>query len=112
MGEVLLVHEASDRRRLPLVQGIHSDSVLHYDSSRRVKTAGRHRMLGIRHPLIMPAEMRESGQSCIKRVERELQAANADEVETLLTMLKLRDDWEGLEMAWRTPRHGSGGDHC
>jgi len=41
--------------------------------------------------------MREFG---IKRGERELQAANADEIDTLLTMLKLRDDWQGREMAW------------
>ena len=27
-------------------------------------------------------------------------AANADEIDTLLTMLKLRDDWQGREMAW------------
>lgn len=41
------------------------------------------------------AEMRGFGQSGIKRGERELLAAKADEIETLLTMLKLRDDWEG-----------------
>jgi hypothetical protein len=30
-----------------------------------------------------------------------LLAANRDEIETLLTMLKLRDDWQdGREMAW------------
>ena len=46
------------------------------------------------------AEMREFGQSGIKHHERELLAANAQEIETLLTMLKLRDDWEGREMAW------------
>jgi hypothetical protein len=28
-----------------------------------------------------------------------LLAANADEIDTLLTMLKLRDDWQGREMA-------------
>jgi hypothetical protein len=46
------------------------------------------------------ADMREFGEEGIKRGERELQAANADEIETLLTMLKLRDDWPGREMAW------------
>jgi hypothetical protein len=92
-------------------QGIHTDSALHYDSSRRMKTAG-HRMarrepslsrklayvVGMRHTLMLPgidAEMREFGQDGIKRAERELLSANADETETLLTMLKLRDDWQG-----------------
>jgi len=46
------------------------------------------------------AEMREFGEEGIRRGERELQAAPADEIETLLTMLKLRDDWQGREMAW------------
>jgi hypothetical protein len=39
------------------------------------------------------AEMREFGQSGIKCHQRELLAANRDEIETLLTMLKLCDDW-------------------
>jgi hypothetical protein len=46
------------------------------------------------------ADMREFGEEGIKRGERELQAANADEIDTLLTMLKLRDNWQGREMAW------------
>jgi hypothetical protein len=98
-------------------QGIHTDPALHYDSSRNMKTAGRHRMarretslscklacvVGMRHTLMLPgidADMREFGEEGIKRGERELQAATADETETLLTMLKLRDDWQGREMAW------------
>jgi hypothetical protein len=44
--------------------------------------------------------MREFGEEGIKRGERELQAAPADEIDTLLTMLKLRDDSQGREMAW------------
>ena len=39
------------------------------------------------------AEMREFVQSGIKCHQRELLAANRDEIETLLTMLKLCDDW-------------------
>jgi hypothetical protein len=98
-------------------QGIHTDSALHYDSSRRMKTAGRHRMarrepslscklacvIGMRHTLMLPgidADMREFGEEGIRKHERALQAANADEIDTLLTMLKLRDDWQGREMAW------------
>jgi hypothetical protein len=47
------------------------------------------------------AEMREFGQSGIKCHQRDLLAANRDEIETLLTMLKLCDDWlGGREMAW------------
>jgi hypothetical protein len=60
-------------------------------------------IVGIRHALMLPgidAEMREFGQSGIKHHERELLAANAQQIETLLTMLKLRDDWQGREMAW------------
>ena len=56
----------------------------------------------MRHTLMLPgidAEMREFGEEGIRRGERELQAALADEIETLLTMLKLRDDPEGREMA-------------
>src|ERR1700730_18112315 len=96
---------------------IHTDSALHYDSSRRMKTAGRHHMarretslscklacvMVMRQPLMLPgidADMREFGEDGIKRGERELPAAPADETETLLTMLKLRDDWQGREMAW------------
>jgi integrase len=57
----------------------------------------------MRHTLMLPgidAEMREFGEEGIRRGERELQAAPAGEIETLLTMLKLRDDWQGREMAW------------
>jgi hypothetical protein len=57
----------------------------------------------MRHTLMLPgidAEMREFGQDGIKRGKRELLAANADDIETVLTMLKLRDDWQGREMAW------------
>ena len=60
-------------------------------------------IVGIRHTLMLPgidAEMRELGQSGIRCHQRELLAANRDEIETLLTMLKLRDDWQGREMAW------------
>jgi hypothetical protein len=60
-------------------------------------------VVGMRHTLMLPgidADMREFGHDGIKRGERELLAANADELETLLTMLKLRDDWRGREMAW------------
>jgi hypothetical protein len=46
------------------------------------------------------AEMREFGQSGIRCHKRELLAANADEIDTLLTMLKLRNDWQDREMAW------------
>jgi hypothetical protein len=59
-------------------------------------------IVGIRHTLMLPgidADMREFGQSGIRKHERELLAANADEIDTLLTMLKLRDDWQG-------PRNG------
>jgi hypothetical protein len=47
-----------------------------------------------------------------------LQAAKADEIDTLLTMLKLRDDWQGREMAWwlqwilLRPKRGSEGGRC
>jgi hypothetical protein len=98
-------------------QGIHTDSALHYDSSRRMKAAGttphgpaRNNLgcklacvVGMRHTLMLPgidADMREFGELGIRKHERELQAANADEIDTLLTMLKLRDDWQGREMAW------------
>ena len=60
-------------------------------------------VIGMRHTLMVSgidAEMREFGQSGIRCHERELLAAPADEIETLLTMLKLRDDWQGREMAW------------
>jgi hypothetical protein len=61
-------------------------------------------IIGIRHTLMLPgipAAMREFGQSGIKCHQRELLAANRDEIETLLTMLKLHDDWQGgREMAW------------
>jgi len=57
----------------------------------------------MRHILMLPgidAEMREFGELGIRNHERQLQEANADEIDTLLTMLKLRDDWQGREMAW------------
>jgi hypothetical protein len=60
-------------------------------------------IIGIRHTLMLPGindEMREFGQSGIKCHQRELLAANRDEIDTLLTMLKLRDDLQGQEMAW------------
>jgi hypothetical protein len=60
-------------------------------------------VVGMRHTLMLPgidAEMQEFGQDGIKRGKRELLAANADEIETVLTILKLRDDWQGREMAW------------
>ena len=60
-------------------------------------------IIGMRHTLMLPgidADMREFGEEGIRRGERELQAAPADEIEPLLTMQKLRDDWEGREMAW------------
>ena len=44
--------------------------------------------------------MREFGQSGIRKHERELLAANRDEIETLSTTLKLRGDCEGRDMAW------------
>ena len=54
----------------------------------------------MRHTLMLPgidAEMREFGQSGIRCHQRELLAANRDEIDTLLTMLKLRDDWQGRD---------------
>jgi hypothetical protein len=60
-------------------------------------------IIGIRHTLMLPGiddDMREFGHSGIRKHERELLAANRDEIDTLLTMLKLRDDWQGREMAW------------
>jgi hypothetical protein len=60
-------------------------------------------VIGMRHTLMLPgidADMREFGQSGIRCHQRELLAANRDEIDTLLTMLKLRDDWQGREMAW------------
>jgi hypothetical protein len=60
-------------------------------------------IVGIRHTLMLPGiddDMREFGQLGIRKHERELLAANRAEIDTLLTMLKLRDDWQGREMAW------------
>ena len=60
-------------------------------------------IIGIRLTLTLPgidAEMREFGECGIRKHERELLAANLDEIDTLLTMLKLRDDWQCREMAW------------
>jgi hypothetical protein len=60
-------------------------------------------IIGIRHTLTLPgidAEMREFGECGIRKHERELLAANRDEIDTLLTMLKLRRDPEGRAMAW------------
>jgi hypothetical protein len=60
-------------------------------------------IIGMRHTLMLPgidADMREFGEMGIRKHERELQAANPDEIDTLLTVLKLRDDWQGREMAW------------
>jgi hypothetical protein len=52
-------------------------------------------IMGIRHTLMLPgidADMREFGQSGIKCHERELLEANRDEIDTLLTTLKLRGE--------------------
>lgn len=60
-------------------------------------------IIGIQHTLTLPgidAEMREFGECGVRKGERELLEANRDEIDTLLTMLKLRDDWQGREMAW------------
>jgi hypothetical protein len=43
------------------------------------------------------ADMREFWQSGIRKHERELLAANRDEIETPLTTLKLRGDREGRD---------------
>lgn len=62
------------------------------------------RIIGMRHTLTLPgidADMREFGELGIRDHERQLQEANPDEIDALLTMLKLRDDREGREMAWR-----------
>jgi hypothetical protein len=59
-------------------------------------------VVGVRLTLMLPgidADMREFGELGIRNHERELQTAPADEIDTLLTMLKLRDDWQGREMA-------------
>lgn len=58
--------------------------------------------INIRHTLRLDGiddEMWEFGQGGIKYYERELLSAPADDIDTLLTMLKLRDDWRGSEMA-------------
>jgi hypothetical protein len=85
---------------------IHADSALNYDSPHdpaRNKPQP-HTALHYRHPAHplpgIDADMREFGQSGIRKHERELLAANRDEIETLSTTLKLRGDCEGRDMAW------------
>jgi hypothetical protein len=60
--------------------------------------------------------MREFGECGIRKHERELLAANRDEIDTLLTMLKLRRDPEGRAMAWHLHRYAPcaspGMRHC
>ena len=58
------------------------------------------------------ADMREFWQSGIRKHERELLAANRDEIETPLTTLKLRGDREGRDMAWHLQWLLLKAEHC
>jgi hypothetical protein len=89
---------ARDSRRLRLALRFAA-----WPAAKQVTAAHCFSFIGIRHTMLpgIAAEMREFGQSGIKCHQRELLAANCDDIETLLTMPKLCDDWQGdREMAW------------
>ena len=99
-------HGRKHERDHPINRRIHTDSALNYDSPHGParNKPHPHTALHYRHPAHplpgIDSDMREFGQSGIRKHERELLAANRDEIETLSTTLKLRGDCEGRDMAW------------